>query len=89
MMSNNRRLAPVINDHLPIEEASEEYSCNRRKFEKMAAIIQQVTLRSISHLGSNILMEESKPTDETDLRLSLITRRVAVKRDTNKACFLN
>jgi hypothetical protein len=51
MMSNNRRLAPMINDHLPIEEASEEYSCNRRKLEKMAAISQQVTSRSISSSG--------------------------------------
>jgi hypothetical protein len=48
MMSNKRRSAPVINDHLPIEEASEEYSSDHRKLEKMAAIIQQVTSRSIS-----------------------------------------
>ncbi len=34
MMNNNRRSAPVINDHLPIEEASGEYSSNRRKLEK-------------------------------------------------------
>jgi hypothetical protein len=44
MTSNNRRLAPVINDHLPIEEASGEYSSDRKKLEKMAAIILQVTI---------------------------------------------
>jgi hypothetical protein len=43
MMSNNRRLAPVINDHLPIEETSIEYSSDRKRIEKMAAIILQVT----------------------------------------------
>jgi hypothetical protein len=43
MMSNNCRSAPVINDHLPIEEASGEYSSDRKKPEKMAAIILQVT----------------------------------------------
>jgi hypothetical protein len=31
MMSNNHRLAPVINDHLPIEEESGEYSSDRKK----------------------------------------------------------
>jgi hypothetical protein len=31
MMSNNRSSAPVINDHLPIEEASAEYSSDCRK----------------------------------------------------------
>jgi hypothetical protein len=34
MMSNNRRSAPVINIHLPIEEASEEYCSDRKKLEK-------------------------------------------------------
>jgi hypothetical protein len=47
MISNNRRSAPVINDHLPIEEASGEYSSDRKKLEKMVAIILQVTSRSI------------------------------------------
>jgi hypothetical protein len=42
MMSNNRRSAPVINDHLPIEEVSGEYSSDHKKLEKMAAIILQV-----------------------------------------------
>jgi hypothetical protein len=42
MMSKNRRSASWINDHLPIEEASGEYSSDRRKLEKMSAIIQQV-----------------------------------------------
>jgi hypothetical protein len=42
MMSNNPRSALVINDHLPIEEASGEYSSHRRKVKEMAAIIQQV-----------------------------------------------
>jgi hypothetical protein len=42
MMSNNRRSALVINDHLPIEEASVEYSSDRRKLKKIVAIIQQV-----------------------------------------------
>jgi hypothetical protein len=48
MMSNNHRLAPVINDHLPIEEASGEYSSDCKKLEKMAAIILQVMSQSIS-----------------------------------------
>jgi hypothetical protein len=39
MMSNNRRSTTVINDHLLIEEASGEYSSNRKRFEKMAAIV--------------------------------------------------
>jgi hypothetical protein len=51
MMSNNRRSTPVINDHLPIEEASREYSSDSKKLEKMAAIILQVTSRSISSYG--------------------------------------
>ncbi len=34
MMSNNRRLALVINDHLPIEEASGGYSSDRKKTRK-------------------------------------------------------
>jgi hypothetical protein len=43
MMSNNCRSTPLINDHLPIEEANGEYSSDRKKLEKMAAIILQVT----------------------------------------------
>jgi hypothetical protein len=44
MMSNNRRSAPAINDHLPIEEASGEYGSDRKKkLGKMATIILQVT----------------------------------------------
>jgi hypothetical protein len=39
MMSNNSRLAPVINDHLPIEEACKEHSPDHRKLQKIAAII--------------------------------------------------
>ncbi len=39
MMSNNRRLVPVINDHLPIEEVSGEYSSDCKKIEKMSTII--------------------------------------------------
>jgi hypothetical protein len=50
-MSNNRRSAVVINDLLPIEEASREYSSNYRKLEKMAAVIQQVMSQSISSSG--------------------------------------
>jgi hypothetical protein len=34
MTSNNRRTAPVINAHLPIGEASEEYSSDRKKTQK-------------------------------------------------------
>jgi hypothetical protein len=44
MMSNNRRSAPVINDHLLIEEVSGE-------LKKMAAIILQVTSRLIFSSG--------------------------------------
>jgi len=50
-MSNNRRSKTVINDHLPIEETSGEYCSDRRRHEKMAAIILQVTSRSISSSG--------------------------------------
>jgi hypothetical protein len=50
MMSYNRRSTPVINDHLPIEEGR-EYSFNRKKREKMATIILQVTLQLISSSG--------------------------------------
>jgi hypothetical protein len=51
MMSNNRRSTMVINDHLLIEETSGEYSSDRKRLEKMAAIILQVTSRSISSSG--------------------------------------
>jgi hypothetical protein len=51
MTSNNRRSAPVINDHLPVEEASGEYSSNRKKLKKMGAIILKVTSRLISSSG--------------------------------------
>jgi hypothetical protein len=51
MMSNNHRPALVINDHMPIEQASGEYSSDLKKLEKMAAIILQVTSRSISSSG--------------------------------------
>jgi hypothetical protein len=40
MMSNNRRSSPVINAHLLIDQAGGSYSSDRRKFEKMATIIQ-------------------------------------------------
>jgi hypothetical protein len=45
MMSNNRSLAPEINDHLPIEDACEGYSSDCKK---MVAIIQQVIAHLIS-----------------------------------------
>jgi hypothetical protein len=51
MMSNNRRSTPVINDHLPIEEPSGEYSSDRKKLEKIAAIILQVMSRLIFSSG--------------------------------------
>jgi hypothetical protein len=51
MTSNNRRSTTVINDHLPIEETSGEYSSDRKRLEKMAAIILQVTSQSISSSG--------------------------------------
>ncbi len=44
MLCNNSRLAPVIHDHLLIEEASGEYSSDHRKLKKMTAIIQKVTV---------------------------------------------
>jgi hypothetical protein len=43
MMSNNRRSAPVINDQLLLEETSGDYSSDRKRLEKSAAIILQVT----------------------------------------------
>jgi hypothetical protein len=51
MMSNNCRSAPVINNHLPIEEASGDYSSDPKKLEKMAAIILQVTSQLIFSSG--------------------------------------
>jgi hypothetical protein len=51
MMSNNRKSTIVINDHLPMEETSGEYSSDRKRLEKMAARILQVTSRSISSSG--------------------------------------
>jgi hypothetical protein len=51
MMSKNHRSAPVINDHLPIEEASGDYSSDRKNLKKMASIIQQVTSQSIFSSG--------------------------------------
>jgi hypothetical protein len=51
LMSNNRRSTAVINDHLPIEETSGEYSSNRKRLKKVVAIILQVTSRSISSSG--------------------------------------
>jgi hypothetical protein len=83
MMSNNRRLAPVINCHLPIEEASGEYSSDRKKLEKMAAIIlpSNVTINffiwGVTYRLKNCTC--TKPMDETDLRLLLIIRKVIVK----------
>jgi hypothetical protein len=40
MMSNSRGSSPVINAHLPIDQAGGSNCSDRRKFEKMAAIIQ-------------------------------------------------
>jgi hypothetical protein len=51
MMSNNRISTTVINNHLPIKEASGEYSSDSKRLEKMAAIMLQVTSRSISSSG--------------------------------------
>jgi hypothetical protein len=45
MMSNSRKSAPVIIAHLPIDQAGRKYFYNRREFEKVAEIIQQVTSR--------------------------------------------
>jgi hypothetical protein len=51
MMSNNRRSTTVINDYLPIEETSGEYSSDQKRLKKMAAIILQVTSPLISSSG--------------------------------------
>jgi hypothetical protein len=40
MMSNSRRFSPVINAHLPIDQAGGSYCSDCKNFEKMAAIIQ-------------------------------------------------
>jgi hypothetical protein len=40
IMSISRRSSPVINDHFPIDQAGGIYCSNRKKFEKMATIIQ-------------------------------------------------
>jgi hypothetical protein len=47
-MSNNHKLAPMINDHLLIEEASGEYISNHRKLKKGS-----------NHPASNITMISS------------------------------
>jgi hypothetical protein len=39
MMSKSRRSSPVINAHLPIDQAGGSYCSDCRKFSKMAAII--------------------------------------------------
>jgi hypothetical protein len=54
MMSNNSILAPVINSNLPVEEMFADYSSGCGKLEKIAANVQQVLQRLISHLASNI-----------------------------------
>jgi hypothetical protein len=41
----------MINDHLPIEETSGEYSSDRKRLAKMAAIILQARSRLISSSG--------------------------------------
>jgi hypothetical protein len=51
MMSNDSRSTMVINDYLLTEETSGEYSSDRKRREKMAAIILQGTSRSISSSG--------------------------------------
>jgi hypothetical protein len=43
-MRNSRRSAPVIVAHLPIDQAGGRYCYDRRKFEKVAEIIQQVNI---------------------------------------------
>ncbi len=43
--SNSRRSAPVIIAYLLIDQAVGRYCYDRRKFEKVAEIIQQVTSR--------------------------------------------
>jgi hypothetical protein len=40
MMSNSRRSSPLINAHLPIDQAGGNYCSDRRKFKKMVTIIQ-------------------------------------------------
>jgi hypothetical protein len=40
MMSNSCRSSPVINTHLPIDQAGRSYSYNHRKLKKMVAIIR-------------------------------------------------
>jgi hypothetical protein len=52
MMSNNRRLAPVINDHLPIEEASGEFSSDKKNLEKIAAsnVTIEFVILGVTHI---------------------------------------
>jgi hypothetical protein len=40
MMSNSRRSSPVINARLPIDQAGGSYCSDRRKFGKLASIIE-------------------------------------------------
>jgi hypothetical protein len=74
MMRNNGRSAPVINDHLPIEEASGEYSSDH----PASNVTINFFIWGVTYL-LKIDRTCTKQMDETDLRLLLIIRRVTVK----------
>ncbi len=59
MMSNNHRSAPVINDYLPIEEASGEYSSDCRKLNKWWQSFSEQRHDQLHYLGNNMPIEES------------------------------
>ncbi len=68
MTSNNRRSAPVMDDHLPIEEASGGHNSNRRNFAKKVGYYpaSNVTLDFFIWVETYLC---TKPIDKANLRL--------------------
>jgi hypothetical protein len=54
MMSNSRRSSPVINAPLPIDQEGRRYCSNRREFEIMAVIWQQLMYAQVGHVRSDV-----------------------------------
>jgi hypothetical protein len=93
MISNNRSSALVINDHLPIEEASQEYISDRRKLYKNGGNHLASDVMIIFFIWGVTYLLKIYKTDGWDwsavATVATHLRRVTVKWETNKACFLN
>ncbi len=93
MMSDSRRLSPVITALLPIDQATRRYCSDRREFEIIVEVWLQLTSRSSwsSKVWQTVPIEDSflciKRIEKINLRLSLIIRTVTVKWETAKTCF--